>query len=337
MNDTIRLRDGARIEIRPIEPEDRTALEDGFERLSPESRYRRFFGPMPRLSQRELDYLTQVDHHDHEALIAFDEATGHCVGVARYVRTSPEVAEPAVVVGDDFQHRGLGSKLLGSLVERALAEGIRRFDAPVLATNAEAIAILEGLGETAKRREGREVLLSIDLPQRADRPWHTLLRQFATGAIEPARSLLGLLWPRRPGSPDDERRNVIVVGTDCTEDSWPTTDVAAELARASGARIEVVHAHGFFTADREHLAARLGEVVQALRGRGLEVGEHLRRGDPALVLTDLATDLNARLIVVGAGERSTNARRILGSVSDYVAERSPCDVLIARPRLGKTD
>ncbi|MEA2283671.1 MAG: hypothetical protein QOK21_4278, partial [Solirubrobacteraceae bacterium] len=56
------LRDGSRIVIRPIEPDDRDDLREGFERLSPESRYRRFFSPVPRLSERHLDYLTQVDH-----------------------------------------------------------------------------------------------------------------------------------------------------------------------------------------------------------------------------------------------------------------------------------
>ena len=64
-----RLRDGSRVVIRPIEPDDREALAAAFERLSPESRYRRFFAPVSRLSERDLDYLTCVDHHDHEALV----------------------------------------------------------------------------------------------------------------------------------------------------------------------------------------------------------------------------------------------------------------------------
>ena len=54
-------------------------------------------------------------------------------------------------------------------------------------------------------------------------------------------------------------------------------------------------------------------------------------GGPALVLADVAAQENARLIVVGAGEHSKLARRLLGSVADLVAERSPCNVLIIRP------
>jgi hypothetical protein len=69
---TVRLRDGSRVLIRPIEPDDRAALAEGFERLSAESRYRRFFAPMPRLRERDLDYLTRVDHRDHEALVAVE-------------------------------------------------------------------------------------------------------------------------------------------------------------------------------------------------------------------------------------------------------------------------
>jgi hypothetical protein len=89
---TARLRDGAAIEIRPVTPADRETLRQGFERLSPESRYRRFFGPQPELSERDLDYLTDVDHHNHEALVATDPDTGDAVGVARFVRTAGSVA-----------------------------------------------------------------------------------------------------------------------------------------------------------------------------------------------------------------------------------------------------
>ena len=116
---TVELRDGSRVVIRPIEPDDRAALVAGFERLSAESRYRRFFGPITHLSERDLDYLTRVDHHDHEALVAFEDGTGDGVGVARYVRTGPDVAEPAIVVADDWHGRGAGSRLLDALVKRA--------------------------------------------------------------------------------------------------------------------------------------------------------------------------------------------------------------------------
>lgn len=87
------LRDESRVVIRPVAPDDREMLAEGFGRLSAEWRYRRFLTPMPELSERQLNYLTLVDHHDHEALVTVDPVTGECVGVARFVRTAPGVAE----------------------------------------------------------------------------------------------------------------------------------------------------------------------------------------------------------------------------------------------------
>lgn len=331
-----RLRDGTVIEIRPIQPEDRQALREGFERLSPESRYRRFFGPMPELSERELDYLTQIDHHDHEALLAIATGTGEGLGVARFVRTGPGVAEPAIAVIDDWQGRGVGTQLLDALVVRAREERIDRFEAPVLASNTEAINVLQKLGQTTRRRSGRELELAIELPETTEpgRSWPQLLRQFAVGALEPARAVVERVRPRRPGTPEDERANVIVVGTDGTELASEAVRTAAELARGSGARLELVAAHPFMAGSRDELESAVQATVAALRDTGLLAGAHVRRGDPALVLTDLASQLQARLIVVGAGERSKNARRLLGSVADFVAERSPCNVLIVRAREG---
>ena len=191
----VTLRDGSRVAIRPLEPDDRDALAEGFERLSPESRYRRSFAPRAELDERDLDYLTRIDHRDHEALAAVDAATGDGVGVARYVRIGPEVAEPALVVADDWQGRGVGSRLLGALVDRAREEGVRRFEAPVLAGNERALRLLESAGETRRRREHDEVRITIELPPAAhDEPhWSTLLNAFAAGTLEPARVLVDRL------------------------------------------------------------------------------------------------------------------------------------------------
>jgi len=186
----IELRDGTQIEIRPIRPEDRAVLEDGLKRMGPESRYRRFFAPVSRLSESQLEYLTEVDHHDHEALVAFERDTREGVGVARFVRIEHEgdVAEPAVVVIDDWQGRGVGAGLLGALAERAREEGIRSFLAPVLADNAAAIASLSGLGETSLTARGSEVELLIALEEErgAAVTLQRLLRHAADQTIHPS-------------------------------------------------------------------------------------------------------------------------------------------------------
>lgn len=95
-----------------------------FARLGDESRYRRFFTGVKELSAAELDHLADVDHSDHEAIIAVDPASGDVLGVARYVRSTddPEAAELAVTVIDDWQGRGLGRALLTALTRCARRE-----------------------------------------------------------------------------------------------------------------------------------------------------------------------------------------------------------------------
>ena len=156
------------IAVRPIEPGDKAALAAAFERLSAESRYRRFLSPHGELSAAELRYLTEVDHHDHEALVALDPATGEGVGVARYVRdrARPESAEVAVAVADRWQGRGVGTLLLHRLVDRAREEGIRRFTALMLADNEPMAHLLEDVGETRVLDAGQgTVQLAVALPE----------------------------------------------------------------------------------------------------------------------------------------------------------------------------
>jgi nucleotide-binding universal stress UspA family protein/RimJ/RimL family protein N-acetyltransferase len=323
------LADGSRVHVRPIRPEDREALVAAFERLSAESRYRRFFAPVARLRERELDYLTIVDHHDHEALVAFDEAAGEAIGVARFVRTEPTVAEPAIVVADDWQGRGLASHLLDALVDRARDEGVERFVAPVLADNTAAIRLLQRLGETTSEQLGREVQLSIVLPApgRASPSLHELLRAAATGVVEPARtSWQRVVWGRRPATA--RPRNAIVVGTDGSARASAAVRCAGDLARIGGATVHLVAAHRVLLDDRGEFDALLREAAERLRAGGIDVDVHLRRGDPAEALMDVAAEHEARLIVVGP--RDLSGGLLQSSVSDDVAHRAPCNVLLFR-------
>jgi GNAT superfamily N-acetyltransferase len=140
----IALSDGSHVRIRQGHRSDRGLLLRGFERLSPQSRYRRFLAPMPELTEGMIRYLTEIDHHDHEAMIAIDEDSGEGIGVARYVRNRarPAAAEVAVTVIDDWQGRGLGTLLLEVISARAREEGITTFTALMLATNQEMIDML---------------------------------------------------------------------------------------------------------------------------------------------------------------------------------------------------
>jgi GNAT superfamily N-acetyltransferase len=163
------LKTGQEVLVRPIRPQDSQGLLEGFQRLSPESRYRRFLAPMANLGQAQLRYLTEVDHRDHEALLAIDPETRNGLGVARFVRSreDPAVAEVAIAVADDWQGRGLGTALLRDLAGRAREEGIRRFSASVLAENSAVIEMVFRLGDAqvTSRHDGLVELL-LDLPRR---------------------------------------------------------------------------------------------------------------------------------------------------------------------------
>ena len=149
------LRDGSTVLIRQVHSADAPLLADGFARLSTRSRQLRFLTPKKELSPAELRYFTDVDHHDHEALGALDDADGRGVGIARYVRDAddPRAAEIAVTIIDDWQGRGLGTELVAQLSERARSEGIRRFTALVAADNPAMAGLLRKVRANLVRHE----------------------------------------------------------------------------------------------------------------------------------------------------------------------------------------
>jgi protein lysine acetyltransferase len=163
----VTLRDGRRIVVRPILPDDKERLSAGFRRLSQESRYRRFFASIDALSPRQLEYLTEIDYRDHFAWAALhDDAV---VGVARYVRSGREidVAEAAVAVADDWQRCGVATALLGSLAAVAFRQGIRRFRCYVQADNRPVIELLRSADATIGHDAGDILRADVSIPP----PW----------------------------------------------------------------------------------------------------------------------------------------------------------------------
>lgn len=160
------LTDGTRLGLRPIIPEDKQRLVDGFDRLSPESRFHRFFTKVDRLSDRLVAYLTEIDYVDHFAWAAFDASSDLGIGVARYVRSSddPQAAEAAVAVADDYQGRGIGTLLLRALAAVAFDNGVRRFRGYVMTENLAAQQMLRGLGATMSVDSPGVLLMEVDLP-----------------------------------------------------------------------------------------------------------------------------------------------------------------------------
>jgi GNAT superfamily N-acetyltransferase len=143
---TVRLRDGSPVLIRPVQATDAPLVAGIFAVLSDTSRWMRFLAAKSALSPVELRYLTNTDHHDHEALAAIAPG-GHGVGVPRYIRHAgdPRSAEIAVTVVDEWQGRGLGTQLLTHLSARARRAGIGRFTALASAGNAAAAGLLRAM------------------------------------------------------------------------------------------------------------------------------------------------------------------------------------------------
>jgi RimJ/RimL family protein N-acetyltransferase len=142
------LKDGRVALVAPVEASDRRRFVHGMEHASADSLYSRFMSPVTNLSKAQLRYLLNVDHADHEALLAVDEESGEAVGVGRFVRLAddPGAAEAAVLVIDSWQGCGLGTALCLLLAERARELDIERFVAYLLVSNKAMLGVLERLG-----------------------------------------------------------------------------------------------------------------------------------------------------------------------------------------------
>lgn len=182
--------------------EDAEALNEAFGRLSAESRRRRFLSPKGRLSGSELRYLTDVDHHHHEALIALTPDESELVGVARFIQLAdePGAAEAAITVADAWQRRGVGTQLLESLRARARAEGVTTFVTEVLPENEQRIRALFGqVGELSDRRGALPVRMRFALAPDADgHDPAAALRAAAAGALRVVTSAVPAALRRRP-------------------------------------------------------------------------------------------------------------------------------------------
>lgn len=168
---TVALDDGGRVHLRPIRPEDKQALLEGFHNLSQTSIYTRFFGPKKTLTDKELAYLTELDFHSHVALVAIvpeDETAeagdpeierGDPVGVGRYVlldQDGPPTAELAITVTDAHHERGIGGLLFDRLCAMAREQGLVAFVGTMLPDNTAMRHLLEEHGDIVDETWGRD-------------------------------------------------------------------------------------------------------------------------------------------------------------------------------------
>jgi GNAT superfamily N-acetyltransferase len=152
------LRDGRRVEIRALRPEDEGDFLAAVDRTSAQSLYRRFFGAKRYFSEQERAFFLNVDFTNHVALVAVVEAESRAAIVAggRYVVLRPGVAEVAFVVIDDYQGHGIGAALLRHLAAIARSAGLNELVAEVLPENISMLKVFEksGLKLSTKRGPG---------------------------------------------------------------------------------------------------------------------------------------------------------------------------------------
>ena len=200
------LADGTRVTLRLIRPDDGDELRRGFTRLSPRSRHQRFLGCVPELTDEMVRYLTEVDGHDHVAVVAttdsLDLKSEVGLGVARFVRLEddPEVAEAAVTVVDDMQGKGVGRLLLRALAALAFTHRVRVFRGEVFADNAGICHLLHEVGAVMRVADGQTLVFDVRLHEPAGaqegEPLHRLRRLLRAAACSLGHSAPGHLRAR---------------------------------------------------------------------------------------------------------------------------------------------
>ena len=160
------LRDGRRVEIRALRPDDRADLIAAVARSSAQSLYRRFFAVKRSFTETEIDYFLSVDFVNHVALVAVvDEHDPPAIaGGARYVVVQPRKAEVAFAVVDQYQGQGIGAALMHHLAAIAREAGLKELIAEVLPENVPMLKVFERSGlPLSIRREPQVVHVALRL------------------------------------------------------------------------------------------------------------------------------------------------------------------------------
>ena len=160
------LRDGCRVEIRALRPDDRADLVAAVCRTSAQSLYRRFFGLKRSFSEQEAAFFVNVDFVNHVALVAVIDEGGRSVivGGGRYIVVQPGQAEIAFAVIDEYQGRGIGRALMRHLATIARAAGLQTLIAEVLPENTPMLQLFKTSGlRVSTKREAQVVHFTLRL------------------------------------------------------------------------------------------------------------------------------------------------------------------------------
>ena len=178
------LRDGGTLRLRAPREADRDALVRFFEDLSPRSLFLRFHGT-PRVDEHLVEPVLDPDWVERGSLLASvtEDGVDRIVALANYVRLrDPRSAEVAFAVADDYQGRGIATRMLERLAALAGPRGIERFVGEVMADNAAMIGVFEGVGfEVSRTLEGGEVEMTFPIAVTADYASHVEARDHTGG------------------------------------------------------------------------------------------------------------------------------------------------------------
>jgi acyl-CoA synthetase (NDP forming)/RimJ/RimL family protein N-acetyltransferase len=348
--------DGGTVHLRPICPEDADALTGLMDRSSDQTRYYRFFGPMKRLSEKDLHRFTHVDHVDRVAFVVL--LGEQLIAVGRFDRyPGTDDAEIAFLVEDAHQGRGLGSVLLEHLAAAGRERGIKNFVAEVLAQNSRMVRVFQDAGYHSERSyEDGVVHLTFPIEQTEDalavayereqrsesRSIARLLRPSSVALVGASnddgkignallRHLLdygfaGPVYPVNPGArhvrgvPAYADIESIPEDVDLAVLAVPADEVAGvvEAARRKRVRGLIVVSGGFGETGAEGLAAER-RLVAAARASGMRVVGPNCLG---MVNTDPDVRLNASLAPMVPGRGRVGFFAQSGSLGVALLERA---------------
>src|SRR3954463_4637514 len=152
------LRNGRRVEIRALRPDDRAGLVAAVGRASAQSLFRRFFAAKRGFTEQEIAFFVNIDFINHVALVAVVEEDGQplIVGGTRYIVGQPGTAEVAFAVVDEHQGQGIGTALMRHLAAIARRSGFNELIAEVLPENVPMLKVFENSGFHLTRKRTSE-------------------------------------------------------------------------------------------------------------------------------------------------------------------------------------
>jgi acetyl coenzyme A synthetase (ADP forming)-like protein len=293
------LRDGSTLRLRAPVAEDAGALLEFFSSLSEHSLYLRFHG-YPALGPKLVEPLLAPDWRERGALVG--SLDGRIVAVANWVRLrDPRAAEVAFAVDDEFQQRGIGTRLLEQLATRASEAGIEELVAEVLHDNAAMLGVFRNAGfEVTRAVEGGEVEIRLAInptdayrEQVAERD-HVAVRASLEPFFRP-RSVAVIGASRRRGSIGGELfRNVLTA--DFADSVYPVNRNGDSVAGVHGysavgdiaeqVDLAVICLPGEFVLDaaEEALAAGVRALVVISAGFAETGSEGMERQERLLAL-----------------------------------------------------